>query len=433
MVDVQSTFTDAERLAAATPNPLARGMEGSDILAIAAEVQAMRARGETVSNFTIGDFDPAIFPIPEALRERLKAELDAGRTNYPPAVGIDELRAAIRGFYADRLGLDYPEGTVVVGSGARPPIYAAFRTLVAPGDVCVYPVPSWNIRYYVYLTEGRGVPVVTKPENGFMPTADDLLPHLRTARLIALNSPLNPCGTVIAENLLRELCEAIVAENARRRTLDERPLILLYDQVYWQLTFGDYAHHTPVSLVPEMAPYTVLVDAISKCWAGTGLRVGWAVAPPWIRSRMAPLIGHMGAWAGRAEQHAVAAMLAEPAQVDPFMEDFKSTVQGRLRKLRDGLLSMRDEGLPVDCLDAQGAIYLSARFDLHGRTVDGITIDSDDAARALLLRRAGVAVVPFTAFGYPENTGWIRFSVGAATDEEVDTALERLRNLLRSL
>jgi aspartate aminotransferase len=266
-----------------------------------------------------------------------------------------------------------------------------------------------------------------------MPTAADLLPHLRTARLIALNSPLNPCGTVIAEDLLREVCEAIVAENVRRRAMNERPLLLLYDQVYWQLTFGDYAHFTPISLVPEMAPYTVLIDAISKCWAGTGLRVGWAVAPPWIRAKMAPLIGHMGARAGRAEQRAVAAMLAEPAQVDPYMDTFKGALQGRLRKLRDGLLSMRADGLPVDCLDAQGAIYLSARFDLHGRTVDGVRIDTDDAARAAILRRAGVAVVPFTAFGYPENTGWIRFSVGAVTDPEIDTALERLRAMLRSL
>lgn len=433
MVDVQSFLSDAEHLATVTPNRMARGLEGSDILAIAAEVGALRARGEQVGNFTIGDFDPSLFPIPAVLRDRIQAELDAGQTNYPPAVGLAELREAIRSFYASRLGLHYPEGSVQVGAGARPPIFAAFHTLLDPGDVCVFPVPTWNVRYYAYLTQAQAVPVVTKPENGFMPTVDDLLPHLSTARVILLNSPLNPCGTVIAEDLLRELCQAIVAENARRRGTGERPLFLLYDQVYWQLTFGSYVHHTPVGLVPEMAPYTVLVDAISKCWAATGLRVGWAVAPPWIRDKMAPLVGHMGAWAGRAEQRAVAAALAEPEQVDPFMSGFVGALQGRLRRLRDGLLAMRDEGLPVDCLDAQGAIYLSARFDLHGRSVGGRRIGSDDAARSALLQAAHTAVVPFTAFGYPENTGWVRFSVGAVSEADVDLALERIRALLRAV
>lgn len=431
-VDVQQYLTDAEHLGALTPNRLARGMEGSEILRIATDVAALRARGEGVWNFTIGDFDPKLFAIPTALRERIKVELDAGQTNYPPAVGIPELREAIRSFYAERLGLDYPEGSVQVGAGARPPIYAAFRTLVEPGDRVVYPVPTWNVRYYVYLTGGEGVPVVTKPEDGFMPTVDALLPHLPTARLLVLNSPLNPCGTVIAPELLREICLAVVAENDRRREAGERPLMLLYDQVYWQLTFGGNVHHTPVGLVPEMAPYTVFVDAISKWWAATGLRVGWAVAPPWVRARMQPLVGHMGAWAARAEQRATAALLAEPAQVDDYLDTFRSVVQARLERLRAGLLSMRDEGLPVDCLEAQGAIYLSARLDLRGRTVGGVSIDGDASARSALLSGAKVAVVPFTAFGYPADTGWVRFSVGAVSDEDVDQALDALRGLLRS-
>jgi aspartate aminotransferase len=278
-LNVNDMLTHADVLAERAPSPLARGLQGSAILKIAGEVRALKATGAPVGNFTIGDFNPEFFSIPDAFRERIKAELDAGQTNYPPAVGIPELREAIRGFYADRLGLDYPEGTVQVGAGARPPIFAAFQTILEAGDVVLYPVPTWNIRYYVYLNRAEGVPIVTRPENGFMPTAEDLLPHLSTARLIVLNSPLNPCGTVIAENLLRDICEAIVDENERRLPLGERPLMLIYDQVYWQLTFEQYTHHTPVGLVPKMAEYTVLVDAISKSWAATGLRVGWAVAP----------------------------------------------------------------------------------------------------------------------------------------------------------
>ena len=432
-LDVTNHFADRTYLEQATPNAFARGMEGSAILAIAAHVNRLKAEGRTVSNFTIGDFNPSVFGIPHELRDAIKTELDAGQTNYPPAVGIPELRNAVRGFYATELGLQYPPGSVQVGSGARPPIYAAFRTILSPGDKLVFPVPTWNIRYYAYLNGAEAVPVETQPEHGFMPTAQDLRPHLSTARMVVLNSPLNPCGTVIAEHLLREICEEIVAENARRREVDEPPLMLLYDQVYWQITFGDYQHHTPIGLVPEMAQYTILIDAISKCWAATGLRVGWAVCPPWVRDRMKPLVGHMGAWAGRAEQKATATLLNEPERVSSFNEQFQADVERRLTTLADGIQAMKAKGLPCDCLPAQGAIYLSARFDLHGKTLEGRTIASDEDARILLLEEAGVAVVPFTAFGYRENTGWVRFSVGAVTDADVHNALTNIEALLRRL
>ena len=429
-LDLRPLFADAGDLPARTPSPMAAAMQGSAILAIAGEVRALRAAGEAVANFTIGDFDPSLFPIPAALVAGIKAKLDAGETNYPPAVGMPELRSAIRHYYKERLGLDYPEGTVQVGSGARPPIYSAFRSILAPGDVVVHPVPTWNVRYYVHLNQAEGIAVVTKPENGFMPTLDDLLPHLPRARVLVLNSPLNPSGTVIAEDLLRPVCEAIIEENRRREAAGERPLILLYDQVYQQLVFDGYAHTTPIHLVPEMAKYTILVDAISKAWAATGLRLGWAVAPPWIIGRMKPLVGHMGAWAARAEQLATADLLAAPESTDAFMNDFRGTLQSRLRRLRDGLLAMKAEGLPVDCLDAQGAIYLSARFDLAGRRLVDRTVETDEDVRSVLLHGAGVAVVPFTAFGYPDRTGWVRFSVGSVSDADVDAALSRIRSLL---
>jgi aspartate aminotransferase len=247
--------------------------------------------------------------------------------------------------------------------------------------------------------------------------------------VLLLNSPLNPCGTVMDPALLKPVCEAIVEENARREAAGERPLILIYDQVYWQIVFEGYTHQTPIHMVPEMAKYTVLVDAISKAWAGTGIRVGWAVAPPWIRDRMKALIGHMGAWAARAEQMATADLLADPDLVDPFMDGFKVELSDRLCALRDGFRAMRDRGCPVDCLDAQGAIYLSARLDLVGRTIRGREIKTDDDIRSVLLHEANVAVVPFSAFGYPDGTGWVRFSVGSVSMEDVQAALQNIERL----
>ena len=428
-LDTRSQFEDP-RLAELVPNERALGMTGSQILGLAAHVGRLMEEGHEVSNFTIGDFDPALFPIPDALRHGIVAKLEAGETRYPPAVGMPQLRKAVRSHYERHLGVSYPEGSVQVGAGARPPIYAAFESLVDEGDVVVYPVPTWNVGYYVYLRGAVGVPMVTRPETGFMPTAADLLPHLGKARLVLLNSPLNPAGTVIDPELLREIGEAIVAENRARLDAGRRPVVLLYDQVYWQLTHGEYRHATPVELVPEMAKYTVMVDAISKCWAATGLRVGWCVAPPYVVSRLKPLVGHMGAWAARAEQLATADLLDDDATADAYLSDFKAAIHRRLAMLHQGLQGMKAEGLPVDSIEPQGAIYLSARFELHGKTVRGRTIATDEDLRILLVEEAGVAVVPFTAFGYPEGSGWIRFSVGAVTEQAVADALTRLQALL---
>lgn len=429
-IDTAALFAECDDLAARTPNALARGMEGSAILAIAGEVGAMKARGVDVANYTVGDFSPSEFRIPPALTEAIGEELAAGNTNYPPAIGIPELREAIRRLYKRDLGLDYPEGCVQVGSGARPPLYAAFATLLEPGDVMLYAVPSWNNPYYAYLNHAEAVAVEGRPENGFLPTLEDIAPNLQQARVLCLNSPLNPAGTVMSEEQLRAICEAIVAENRRRAAIGDRPLILIYDQVYWQLVYGEAKHYTPVGLVPEMARYTVFIDAISKCWAGTGIRLGWSVSPPWIRDRMKPLIGHMGAWAPRAEQHATARLIDDPSLLGEWPTTFASDITERLNTLRDGLLSMKAAGLPVDALAAEGALYLTVQFDLLGKTLRGQELRTDDDIRRYLLQEAHTAVVPFTAFGLTRDSGWVRFSVGAVSVADIEASLERIRTAL---
>ncbi|MCB9680208.1 MAG: aminotransferase class I/II-fold pyridoxal phosphate-dependent enzyme [Alphaproteobacteria bacterium] len=430
-VDVASHYRSAADLAARATQPGMDGLKGSQILAIAGEVRELRAQGKAIHNLTIGDFDPRYFPIPDALRDRIKDELDAGQTNYPPAVGVPELRAAVVALYERELGLTFPIDSVLAGSGARPPIYATFATIVAEGDTVVYPVPSWNVSYYVYLNRGRGVPIVTQPETGFMPTAAQLAPHLSTARLLVINSPQNPSGTVITEEVLGELCDAILAENARRRELGERPLMLLYDAVYWQLTFAGARHLTPIGLRPAMAPYTVMVDAISKWWAATGLRVGWCVAPPWVRAKMQALVGHMGAWPARAEQLATAALLQDPSLLGDYLDHFKRQVQQRLELLQRGIEDMARDGLPIRCLSVAGAIYLSVQLDLVGRTApDGTPLPDDEAVRKWILHTAGVAYVPFTCFDYPGGSGWIRLSVGSVSMADVEATLASLRAAL---
>ncbi|MFT3766628.1 MAG: aminotransferase class I/II-fold pyridoxal phosphate-dependent enzyme [Minicystis sp.] len=416
--------------AASRPSPAASS--DSEILRIASEIRALKAKGASICNLTVGDFDPAYFPIPAELLEGTRAALAEGHTNYPPSDGVLVLREAVTRFYARELGLNYPIESVLVAGGARPLLYGAYRTLLDPGDVALYPVPSWNNNHYTYLAGGRAVELPVSAASNFFPTAAQIEPHLAEARLLTINSPLNPTGTVIDRDELRRISELVVMENARRKKAGARPLWFVFDQVYWTLTFGETKHVTPVELVPEVAPYTLLLDALSKAVCATGMRVGWGLMPPAVRKRMADILGHVGAWAPKAEQVATAALLDKPETIRAFQNGMKARVKERLDALYEGFTGMQREGYPVEAIAPQGAIYLSARFDLFGRTIQGRTIATNDDIRKLLLECAGLAVVPFQAFGLRGDTGWFRLSVGAVSMDDIRAVFPRLRELMRS-
>ena len=254
------------------------------------------------------------------------------------------------------------------------------------------------------------------------------------ARLLALNSPLNPTGTAFSADALARISDLVLAENARRKPLGERPLYVMYDQVYWTLCFGGTTHVTPVGLRPEIAPYTVFVDGISKAFAATGLRVGWTMGPLDVITRMSSILGHVGAWAPRAEQAATVALLQDPVAIGEFHHTFLSGVEARLRVLHEGLQRLKGDGLPVESIPPMGAIYLTARLHPFGaRTPDGHVLRTNDDIRRYLLERAAFAVVPFQAFGCTEEDGWFRLSVGAVSVDELKAALPRVEAALRDL
>jgi aspartate aminotransferase len=412
---------------------LATKLIGSEILKVAAEIRALKAAGTEVCDLTVGDFSPAEFPIPAALSDCIHQALERGETNYPPSNGLPELREAVRRFYARELAIDYPLDSVLIASGSRPAIYGLYRSVCDPGDRVVYPVPSWNNNHYSHLAGAVGVPVPCDPQDRFLPRPEALAPHLVGARLLCLNSPLNPTGTAFAEGDLRAIGEAVLAENEARERRGERPLYVLYDQVYWTLCFGDTRHVTPPGLLPELARYTVLIDGISKAFAATGLRVGWAVGPRDLVARMATLLAHVGAWAPRPEQAATAAYL-EQGRLGEFRTSFHAAVLARLERLHRGLQRLKALGLPVDSLPPAGAIYLSARIHPFGRrTPAGAELRGNEDVRRYLLEAAGVAVVPFQAFGVREESGWFRLSVGAVGEAEIEGALSRLEPALQAL
>jgi aspartate aminotransferase len=413
---------------------IAQELAGSMILAIGAEVRALAASGQPLCNLTVGDFAPTDFPIPQSLLDGVSEALRAGHTNYPPSDGIEPLRRAISEFYSRRQGIDYPLASVLVTSGARPAIYGAYRVLVDRADRVVYPVPSWNNNYYSQLLGAKSVTVMCGAETNFLPTAAMLADAVRDATMLVLNSPLNPTGTLFDAATLEEICDLVLAVNADRERRGARPLFLVYDQVYWMLTFGDAVHVNPVALRPEMRQYTVLIDAISKSFAATGLRVGWAVGPTDVIKRMSDILGHVGAWAPRAEQVATAQLLADDAGMDAFHARMRPEVQKRLDALAAILAELRADGYPVESTPPQGAIYLSARFALAGlRTPEGELLESNESIRRYLLRAAGLAMVQFQAFGSNEETGWFRLSVGAVSLPAIEALRPRLRASLSAL
>jgi aspartate aminotransferase len=405
---------------------MALGLTGSEILRVSGEIRALAEAGRDICNLTVGDFSPKEFRIPRVLEGLITDAIAAGETNYPPSDGTKELRQAVIRFYEESLGLKYPLESTLIAGGARPIIFAAYAAIVDPGDNVVYPIPSWNNNHYTYLMRGVPVEIPVGPETNFLPTADLLRPHIRDARLICICTPLNPTGTVMARDEVERIARLVVEENERRTATGERALLLLWDQIYWMLTFGGFRHYAPPQLVAEATPYTIFVDGISKAFAATGLRVGWTVAPPPIAARMRDILGHLGAWAPRPEQIAVAKFLGMRAAIDEFHETMIRKVQLRLDLLYDNIEVMRREGLPVRAIAPQGAIYLSAQFDLIGRG----SIATNEQIRRLLLDEAGFAVVPFQAFGLPQESGWFRLSVGAVSPGQIEAGLGRVREVL---
>ena len=411
---------------------LASALIGSEIIKIGNEVNEMKRKGASIANLTIGDFDSNIYPIPTELKAGIVAAYNANQTNYPPADGVLQLRETVSELLKDRFGLEYNTNSILVSGGSRPLIYATYLALIDPGDTVVFPAPSWNNNHYCHLTSAKAIAVETDAAHNFMPTAAQLKPHLKGATLLALCSPLNPTGTMFDADSLAEICDVVLEENASRGT-DEKPLYLMYDQIYSLLTFGK-EHVNPVSLRPAMREFTIFVDGSSKCLAATGVRVGWGFGPEDIVSRMKALVGHMGAWAPKAEQVAMSNYFNDKAQVDTFLTSFKGQIQDSLNALYNGFNELKAEGFNVDAVEPMGAIYLTIKIDYIGKTTeDGQLLKDSADVNFYLIKEAGAALVPFSAFGNEHSMPWFRASVGACTLQDIKDMLPRIKTALSKL
>ncbi|MBS1517182.1 MAG: pyridoxal phosphate-dependent aminotransferase [Bacteroidetes bacterium] len=412
---------------------MAETLIGSEIIKLAWQINDKIAEGQEIFNLTIGDFDPEIFPIPAALKEGIKLAYDNNETNYPPGDGVTELRKVVSKYLFDKGGLEYSKDEILITSGARPVIFSAYNTLVDVNETVIFPVPSWNNNHYTHLTRSNAITVETKPENNFMPTAEEIEPYVKKATMLSLCSPLNPTGTVFTENELSKICDLIVSENNRRGE-NEKPLYLLFDQIYWQLTLGDTKHYNPVLINPAMRDYTVFIDGISKVFCATGVRVGWGFGPKKVINKMKSIISHMGAWAPKAEQVALSKFYCNYDLVDTFLDGMKKGIYERLKAFYDGFKSLKDEGFNVDAIIPQASIFMTVKIDLKGKKMkNGKILENTAQVTDFLIEEAKIALVPFSSFGASPDSVWYRVAVGTCTTDQITEIMNNFRSALQGL
>jgi aspartate aminotransferase len=203
--------------------------------------------------------------------------------------------------------------------------------------------------------------------------------------------------------------------------------------MYFTLTYGETKHYHPVALRPEMRDYTITVDGISKSFAATGVRVGWALAPVSVIAKMKALLSHVGAWAPMAEQKAVADFLNDSESVETFLANIRKSLEERLWKIYDGFETLQQKGYNVAAIAPQAAIYLTVKIDLKGKKDNGTVLEKQADVTQYILSKAGLAIVPFHCFGTDKESPWYRISVGTCKLEDINDVFSKLEQALAAL
>jgi len=415
-------------------NDTMSSLGGSHILRVAYEVQALIASGVRIANFTIGDFDTSTFRIPAELEQGIIEAYHNGMTNYPQAMGIPDLRQSVADYYAHYLGLDYRAENVIVSSGIRPTLYALFMTVVNEGEGVIYGIPSWNTRAYAVLSKAKHFAIPTRAENNFLLTAEEIEPYLAESAVIALCSPSNPTGTMFTAEQLLPICELVLAENKRRAEVGQKPLYLLFDMVYWQYATPNRPHVHPLALLPELKPYVIYADGMSKSFGATGIRVGWAVGPAQTMGHISDLIGFIGAWAPKPEQYACAQYLHRFDAQAEYLAHARKIAFRRMETVENTIADMQKEGLGIRCIEPQGGFFMSIEVPVLGaKTTDGTLLNDYESIRKFILHEGKTAFGPFAAFDNPESETWFRASVSSLSDDDIEYGLSELRKALKSL
>lgn len=394
-----------------TVSRLVQALEPSATLAMAAKAKELKASGKTVYDFSVGEPD---FITPRHIREAATAAMNAGHTHYTPVAGIPELREAVAKSYRQRHGLEYSPQQVVVSNGAKHSLHNIFTAVCDPGDEVIIPAPYWvSYAELVKLTGARPVIVATQERDDFKLTRERLQAALTPrSRLLLLCSPSNPTGSLYSPEELTALADVAI----------ERDLIVVADEIYERLIYGNHRFASFATLRPGLAERTITVNGVSKAYAMTGWRIGWTMSPLHIAKAMESLQSQETSNPSSVSQYAALAALEGPQQcVDEMLAEFSRRREFVRRRIAE---------LPkLSCCEMGGAFYAFVNIQAHlGRGYRGARVDNSAQWCLELLAQQSVATVMGSAFG---AEGYARLSF-ATSLEQLDAGLARIEEFLKS-
>ena len=389
-----------------------RNIHPSVTLAIDARAKQLRAMGLDVIGFGAGEPD---FDTPRYIKSAARDALDAGMTKYTPVAGTVELRTEIQQKLLRDTGLDYELADIIVSSGAKQCLFNALSAILDPGDEVLLPSPCW-VSYPEMVRMAGGVPVMVKGDeaNGFLVDADALRPHVteRTKALI-LNSPNNPSGSVCSRALLEGIAALAV----------EKQFYVISDEIYEKLIYDGEAHVSIASLGDEIRAQTIVVNGVSKSYAMTGWRIGYAAGPKAVIRAMTAFQSHSTSNPNSIAQHAAAVALTNG---EKFMHDSLVEFDAR-RRLMHQLIS---EIPGLSAALPKGAFYMMLNISaLIGKSLNGRAIRGSDDFAEMLLESQKVAVVPARAFG---DDRYVRLSYATSRDK-ITLGLARIAEFVKEL
>jgi len=388
---------------------IARGVRASTTMAIDSLYKQMKAEGQDVIGFAAGEPD---FNTPDHIKEAAYQAIRDNFTRYTPASGMVELKQAACDRMKADCGVDYTPAQVVIASGAKHMVYLALRALVNPGDEVILPTPAW-VSYYELIRIVGGIPVMlpASEEEDFKITPEKLEQAITTqTKAIILNNPSNPTGMVYDAGQLRALADVCVRHD----------LYIIADEIYYGLLYDGKTFTSIASLGEEVKRRTILVNGVSKSYAMTGWRIGYAMAEPEIAKLMADYVSHStGSPCSISQRAAMAGLTASQEEVHTMREAFQAR--------RDYMVERMNQIPGVSCIRPEGAFYVMMNIQkLIGRTLGGITIRDDNDFATAFLKQGLVAVVPGEGFGAP---GFVRWSY-ATSMENIKEGLDRLDRFL---
>ena len=388
----------------------ASAVKASTTLAIASMAKEMQLSGIDVVGFGTGEPD---FRTPENICEAAHRAIDEGKTKYTPAAGIPALRQAV----ADRLrvdfGLEYKPSQIVVASGAKHNVYIMMVTLLNPGDEVIIPSPYWvTYEETVRMTGGVPVSVYAGEENLFKITPEQLEEAITDrTKLFMINNPCNPTGTLYTGKELRALCDVCVKHD----------LYIMADEIYAGLVYDGQKFTSVAALGEDIKERTILITGVSKSYAMTGWRIGYAAANDQIAQIMSNYVSHSTGAPSTISQFAAVEALNGPQDTIYAMRD---VFEERRNYFVDRV--SRIDG--VSCVRPEGAFYIMMNISAQlGRVLGGREIRNGDDFALSLLEQEHVAVVPCSGFGAPNYVRWTY----AASLEEIKEGLDRLERFLK--